>query len=342
MKKWRSFSDIQYFKSVCFDDDGTAHLHTVILSAEKYRPEFYPTFKNPLLNIDGQKSPAVNKYSIVCLKPHNSAKNLFGYLISAANLKTENLRKSGSHFYSTSRGFDTDRLRTAFRRFCATATTVQRISVQLGIEIEKLQSSKTRAESVKEFLKMFFSNSRDDDTRPRSNEISSPRIRSRSSLYTRIPYTENRRAHFLFDRFEYLPDPPHIIAIIRSKLSSYSPWFQARLVPKLLYDDYSNLWAKNPTLPIPPPPLDDFFSSDFDCLGSPDLSAILSYNPIFQQRSLHPSRVSLLIKDTPCRATNIPHPPSLPPTPKSQKIYQNDTQAVSFRYQPNNRRKNIL
>jgi len=280
LRRWRSFSKIQYFKSVCFDADGTAHLHIAILSEEKFRPEFYPVFKNPLLQLEGQKSRAVNKYSIVCLKAHNSAKNLFAYLVSEANLKLNCLSKSGSHFYATSRGFDTARLRATFRRFCATSATVQRISEQLGTEIEKLQASETTAESMKAFLEMFFRNSRDDGARPRSNEISLPSHRSRPSLYTRIPYTENRRAHFLFDRFEYLPDPPHIISIIRSKLSSYSPEFQARLIPKLLYDDYSNLWAKNPALPMPPSPLEDFYSTDFDGLASPDLSSILPSNPI--------------------------------------------------------------
>ncbi len=275
MRRWRSFSEIQYFKSVCFDGDGTAHLHIAILSKEKYRPEFYPVFKNPLLHLEGQKSRAVDKYSIVCLKAHNSAKNLFAYLVSEANLKFDHLSKSGSHFYATSRGFDTERLRATFRRFCTTSATVQKISEQLGTEIKKLQASETRAESMKAFWKMFSPNSRDDGTRPRSNETSIPLHRSRVPINPRPPYTERRRAHFLFTRFEYLPEPPHIISIISSKLSSYSPELQARLIPKLLYDDYSNLWAKNPAMPMPPPPLEDFYSDDFLCLASRDLSAFL-------------------------------------------------------------------
>lgn len=275
-KQWRYFCDLQFFKTLCFDGDGTAHLHIVLWSAEKFRPEFYPKFKGELLTLDGWKSPAVNGYSIVCLKPHNSAERLFRYITSEDNLRFDELTKSSCHFYTTSRGFDTEQLSRLFRRFRDFSASVHQSLEQLGILAAKLQDSEEKAESVKAFIHSLFSNSRDDGAHGRSKKESMPLHRSPRS---RIPYTERKRDVYFFFKFEYLPETAHGLSIITAKLSSYCREFQARLIPKLIYDSYVDLWKRNTALLEPPSPLDDFYSDDFLCLAARDLSAFLPRNP---------------------------------------------------------------
>ena len=89
---------------------------------------------------------------------------------------------------------------------------------------------------------------------------------------------EIRRNQWLFVEYEYMPYSEKLLNWIIPKLSSFGPKFQARLIPKLLYDLVWHSWTKDPLLSVPPIPLQDFFSEDFDYVG-PEMSAPLPPNP---------------------------------------------------------------
>jgi len=241
-----------------------------IWSELEFQPEFYPKFRNDSLQLEADsnawKSRTKNKYSEVYLCPHNSASRLFEYILSERNFCLDYLKQSDRHFYAASRGFDTSRLNRLFKEFYALSDSVRRAPDQLGIILSKSPMSRPLAESVKSFLKSTFSIFRDDDAPDRSKKENNTSHRSR------VPLVEKWRHWYLFDRFEYSPTPLHIISRVLSKWTSYSSGFQTRLVPKLLYDGMCHLWARNTALSMPPAPLDDFYSDDFLCLGSRDLS----------------------------------------------------------------------
>jgi hypothetical protein len=142
-----------------------------------------------------------------------------------------------------------------------------------------LQETQERTESVQSFISELFGISR-DDARGRSNKWIISRHRSPRLL---IPKNPTRRDQYLFERFEYLPEPERHIPLIISRLSTFSPRFRSRLLPKLLYDMVWHAWTKDPCLSMPPFPLEDFYSDDFLGLGSRDLSFLLPFNPNLQR-----------------------------------------------------------
>ena len=244
-----------------------------IWSELEFRPEFYPKFQLDSLQLEADsnawRSRVKNKYSEVYLCPHNSASRLFEYILSERNFCLDYLKRSDRHFYAASRGIDTSRLNRLFKEFYALSASVQRAADQLGIILSKFPKPQTLTESTKTFLKSTFSIFRDaapDRSKKEKKVVPDTKHRSR------IPLVEKWRRKYLFEMFEYLPTEMHIISRVLSKWTSYSSGFQARLIPKLLYDGMCHLWARNTTLSMPPAPLDDFYSDDFLCLGSRDLS----------------------------------------------------------------------
>lgn len=273
VKSWRSFCDVQCIRFLCYDSDGTEHLHVVIWSALQFQPEFYPKFRLDFmqLGIDsfGWKSQPINGYSVFCLRRHSSLSNLAQYILSERNFNRDHLKKSNRHFYAASRGVDTSLLNRIFREFYALSASVRRSTDQLGIILARYRKSQEWAESTEAFLRGIFSIFRDDPPGRRSNEENKARRRSR------LPVTERLRLYHYFKRYEYDPSPMHIISLVLAQWSDYDAQFQARLIPKLLYDGVCNLWARNTALSMPPPPLEDFYSDDFLGLGSRDLSYLL-------------------------------------------------------------------
>jgi len=282
VKTWRSFCDVQCIRFLCYDSDGTEHLHVVIWSALEFRPEFYPKYRLDVMQLStdsfGWKSQPINGYSFFCLRRHNSLSQLVQYILSERNFNLNYLKRSKRHFYTASRGFDTSRLNRLFKEFYALSASVRRATDQLGIILAQYQKSQEWAESTEAFLRGVFSIFRDDvDAGGCSTKKYKARRRSR------LPVSERLRLHHFFKRYEYDPCPMHIISRVLVDWSLYSPEFQARLLPKLLYDGVCNLWVRNPSMTMPPPPLTDFYSDDFLGLGSRDLSFLLPVNPNLQR-----------------------------------------------------------
>jgi len=149
---------------------------------------------------------------------------------------------------------------------------------------------------VQSFLAELFAVSR-DDAHGRSNKTSIPQQppqqppQQRPTNYSpRLPYlqTESRRNQWLFVEYEYMPYSEKLLSWTIPKLSSFGPNFQARLIPKLLYDLVWHSWTKDRLLSVPPLPLQDFFSDDFDYV-QPRMSVPLPPNPALdalRQRAL--------------------------------------------------------
>ena len=80
-QRWRTFCDLKQFKFACFDQDGTEHLHIVLWSEKPFELGYELPFKAPSLRLqpvsNGWQTPSINGYSLVCLRPHNNAENLF-------------------------------------------------------------------------------------------------------------------------------------------------------------------------------------------------------------------------------------------------------------------------
>lgn len=262
------------------------HLHIAIWSAKAFDLNFDIPFKESALQLqpvaDGWKSGGNNKFSLFCLKPHNSAENLFSYILSEKNFNLALLRKSGRHFYSKSHGLNTVALKRAFRRFCAISDSVKKSTEQLETVLSKLENTQAQTESVKSFIAELFGISR-DDARGRSNKWYISRYRSPILI---TPLTPARRSDYLFSCYEYQPYSKPELTWIISNISTFGPRFQSRLIPKLLYDMVCHSWVTDPCLSLPPIPLEDFFSDDFLNVG-PDISSQLPPNPAYaaeQQR----------------------------------------------------------
>lgn len=201
----------------------------VIRSELEFLPEFYPKFQLEK-SASGWKSRSLNGYSMVCLRPHNSASRLFQYILSERNFRLDYLKQSSRHFYAASHVFDTGRIKNLFKEFYVLSASVRRATDQLGIILSKYRRSQSLTESVESFIRETFSIFRDDAAPGRSKKEKKPLHRSR------IPSAEKWRHWYLFDMFEYSPSPLHIISRVLSEWTSYSSSFQARLIPKLLYD----------------------------------------------------------------------------------------------------------
>gem|GEM_PF-6694793 len=255
-------------------------MHVSIWSERTFNLRYDLPFKQPGLRLqpvsDGWKSESDNGYSKFCLKPHNSAQNLFAYILGPGNFRPDCLRAAGRHFYAASRDTDTSTLRLLFRRFCSITETVKRSTEQLGTVLARLEADQKKAESVKQFISELFGFSRDDDARGRSKKNKLPRLRSSE---TGRAMFEEQRSGFLFYQYNYSPFFEREINEIVSGLSRFGPKFQARLLPKLLYDMVWHAWTKDPCSTLPPMPLKDFYSADFFGLADRDISHLLPPNP---------------------------------------------------------------
>ena len=291
LHRWRSFCDVRHIKFVCYDEDGTEHLHVILWSTKPFELDFNYPFKNESLRLkpveNGWKSSSDNGYCLFCLRPHNNAQKLIQYILKEHNLNLDCLRASGRHFYAASQGINTVAIQRAFRRFCAISDTVRQSTEQLGILLSKLKDSQKQAESVKSFMSELFGISR-DDARGRSIGWNISRYRSPRLL---TPHTPTRRRDFLFYTYEYQPYSQRELTWLISSLSEYGPKFQARLIPKMLYDMVCHSWATDPCLSMPPIPLEDFFSDDFLYVGS-DMSHELTTNPEYEKIRLRQLMIS--------------------------------------------------
>lgn len=290
-KRWRSFCEMRHVKFVSYNQDNTEHLHIAIWSTKAFDLNFAIPFNNSVLNLqpveDGWKSGSNNKFSQFCLKPHNSAENLFSYILGDENFNLSQLRNSGRHYYAASRGINTEALKRAYRRFCTISDSVKKSSEQLETVLSKLENSETQSESVKSFIAELFGVSR-DDARGRSNKWILSRYRSPQLI---TPHTPTRRSDYLFFSYEYQPYSKPELTWIISNISTFGPRFQARLIPKLLYDMVCHSWVADPCLSMPPIPLEDFFSDDFLYIGS-NISHSLPSNPEYEKIRLKQLMIS--------------------------------------------------
>lgn len=290
IKRMRLDCDAHYVKFVCYDEDGTEHLHVPLWLSKPFESIRKINFKDARNRLEpvknGWKSESHNGYHNICLLPHNNAAALFSYILSNTNLNLDRLRTSGRHFYSASDGINTVAIQRAYRRFRINSDAVLRSTNQLETLISKLQSSQEQAESVQAFISELFGTFRDAALR-RSTGWSISRYRSPKLL---TPHTPTRRRDLLFSRYEYMPFSEREYGWIISNLSEFGPRFQSRLIPKLLYDMVCHSWALDPCLSMPPEPLVDFYSDDF-LYATPAMSADLPFNPDYEELHLRQMRI---------------------------------------------------
>jgi hypothetical protein len=252
----------------------------VLWSEKPFELEFNYPFKDEKLHLQpakiGWKSSSDNGYCLFCLRPHNNAKNLFSYILNDHNFNLDLLRASGRHFYSTSQGINTVAIQRAYRRFCASSDTVRQSTEQLGVLISKLSKSKKQTESVQSFIFELFGVFR--DVAQARSRWSLSRYRSPRLL---TPHTATKRSDKLFLLYDYVPYTKSELTWFISNISAFGPRFQARLIPKLLYDMVCHSWIADPCMSLPPFPLADFYTDDFMYAG-PDISHSLPPNPTYQ------------------------------------------------------------